>query len=362
MRRPLLYSLLFHLAIVLLVAISLFMGPRKLPEEQPISVQIVTAPPSRAQVKQAPPAAEAAPVPKREASAPNPSQETKRAQAVSPPKPADIPVPEQRPVVAEEEPEPEPAPTPAPKVATAKPEPAPSVTPPAPRPAEKPVEAPKEAPSKPQPPVKTAAPEAKPQQPKEQKQAAATPATKPPPAKKAETKTEAKQAEPDKKPDTKPAQNAKSKDKEDSFDALLKSVSETPKRTQQAESRKASGTSSEVATNKAGDAPPAASAEEIAGLIASAQRQMNRCWSINPGTPGANEVGSFKVDVKLRKDGTASAVTLLDRSLLGSPASRAIAESATRAAWSCKLTLPAELYDRWQDIQFSFDPKQAMAG
>lgn len=368
MRRPLLYSLVFHLVIVLLVGIGLYWKPSRLPEDQPIAVEIVTGPPSRAPVKPAPPPSEAAPVPKREASAPNPSTRTERAEHVAPPTPADVPAPTQRPVVTEDRPEPQPETPPSPKVAPPKPEPQVATPSPAPRPAEKPVDVAKETPTpKPAEPTKAAAPDVKPapRKPTQEKQVARAeeaPAAKPTPAKKAETKSDAKQVDPAKKPDAKSKASSKSNAKDDTFDALLKSVAETPKRSQDQNERKATGTNKEIATNKAGDAPPTASADQLAGLAASAQRQLNDCWSITPGTPGANEVNPFKVNVVLNKDGTATAAALVDNGLMSNPASRAVAESAIRAARSCKLKLPAELYNQWRQMIVTFDPKQALAG
>ncbi|SNB62771.1 Cell division and transport-associated protein TolA [Arboricoccus pini] len=367
MRRPLLYSLMFHLAVLLVVGLGLYWRPNRLPEDQPIAVEIVTGPPSRAPVKAAPPPSEAAPVPKREASAPNPSTRTESAERVAPPKPADVPAPAQRPVVTEDKPEPQPQ-TPPAKAVPPKAEPQVAAPTPAPRPAEKPVEVAKETPvPKPSEPTKAAAPDVKPapRKPTPDKQAASAeepPPDKPTPAKKGDTKSDAKQVDPAKKPDAKPSASAKSNAKDDTFDALLKSVSETPKRSQDPNQRKATGTSKEIATNKAGDAPATASADQIAGLAASAQRQLNDCWSISPGTPGANEVNPFKVNVVLNKDGTATAAALVDNSLMSNPASRAVAESAIRAARSCKLNLPAELYNQWRQMIVTFDPKQALSG
>jgi hypothetical protein len=81
------------------------------------------------------------------------------------------------------------------------------------------------------------------------------------------------------------------------------------------------------------------------------------------GLAGADTVESFAVNVRLKPDGTAEGVAIVDQGrLTADPLFRILAESAQRAAWRCKLSLPPESYALWRDMTVTFDPKRAITG
>src|SRR6185369_9230310 len=86
MRRPLVVSALFHLALFVLVWIGLSLEPHQFPLDVAISVEVLQVEPHRVQAHEAPPA-EAAPLPKREAAAVDPAPRSEPSRAVEAPTP-----------------------------------------------------------------------------------------------------------------------------------------------------------------------------------------------------------------------------------------------------------------------------------
>jgi outer membrane biosynthesis protein TonB len=347
MRRSLIASLLFHLAVAAALFVGLPQMGENLPVETPITVEIVSdaseAKPSPLPPKPSPPA-QAAPLPQRQAATPAP--------------PPPVPKVEQKPEV-------KPAPPPPPPPAQAKPEPPP---PPKPEPEPKKAEAPKPEPApkkaeapKPEPVPEPRKVEAKPPPPKPVKPEPPKPveAAKPEPKKEEPKKpVEVAKAEPKKeKPPTPPA--AKSEDSD--FDALLRSVEQTPKRVQAPEKREAKGTVAEAGgTGQPGQAQQAAINPSL--LAASISRQITPCWNIPVAAQGIGGLRA-ELNIVMAPDGSVQSVVPMDAARMsGDPVFRAFAESAVRAVRACSpLKLPPESYQVWRNIIFNFDPS-LMAG
>jgi hypothetical protein len=340
LRKALIFSAIGHVVIVGLGMFGLS-WQRRLPEDPPITVEIVAVDQAFPVQQPAPEAAAAAPLPKLEAASPRPGPENKpiqqRAQ-VRPPEPAPVqpepPAKPQAPPPRPSQPEPTPPPAPPPEPRPAEPEAPPP--PPAPPPSSKPTERP--TPSK-----ETTVAE-KPEPVKEEPKPKVAERPKPPPP----PKEEVKQAN----PVAKATEPTEEKQEEDSLASLLKSVEQIEKRVQSNERRQGRGTAETAAPSMA----------EINALLASAQRQMESCWKLI-GVTGAEQLGTFDVNVHFRPSGEAESVQLVETPQLSSdPLFRSVAESAVRAAWSCKLSLPSEQYGIWRNIVFEFDPRRALTG
>lgn len=352
MRRPLLVSLGCHVAGAILAIVGVWLGPRALPPETVVTVEIVQAGPPRVDARAVAPPAEAAPLPKREATAIRPApvtetatppvprpepprQEPPRAEppkpeparAEPPPRPAERAEPPRPTATAQAKPEP--APTPAARPALAKPEPA------KPEPTRTAAADPRQAPPKPaadparaEPKPVVKAPDPAP------RQVAARDAPVEP----------AKPAAPPKPPAERKPEPAKA---EDSLDALLKSVENQARRVAANEPRSGRG-SAQTAAGAAVD-PNA--------LAASIRDQVTRCWSI---PAGARDVAQMRaeLDITFGPDGSVQRVAPLDQGRMAQDGIyRVFAESAARAVQACSpLKLPSESYQAWRRIIFNFDP------
>jgi hypothetical protein len=399
MRRSLIASAILHVGLLALLLFDFHFGGRELAAPAGFTVDIVQEP-SRVQATPAPPAA-AAPQPKRDAMAVNPDTRTSEARTAAPAAKAEPapppPAPEAAPAKsAEPEPariaaaptprpaevapkEPEPAPTAVARPAEPEPAPQPSVTaaaepPPRPEPAPEPTPKPPEPARAKEPPAKPVA-EAKPA-PARQAPAKPVAEAKPAPAKETPAKPVAKPAAPPPPKEVaareaptpapaaeKPKAEPEPKPEEDSFAALLKSVENLPKRAEAAEQRSGEGRAGVLGTLRVGEAEPRAGGADSDALVAAARRQMEACWRIPAGTQGVEAISAFDVNVSFNPDGTARSVEVADSARLqADPVFRAVAESAERAAWSCKLALPADSYSLWRAMTFVFDPKQAVTG
>lgn len=329
MRRSFIVSILFHAAVAAVLLIGMPGFGERLPQDEAISVEIVDAAAVDApKAPRKPKAAEAAPLPVRQAASPAPPPPPAPTppapeKAEAPPPPAPEPQKPPEPEVAELAPEPEPA-----KPAEPAPAPAPKVKPTPP----KPVEPPKA--------------EAKPEKPKEPEKAKEPPkqlAAKPAPA----------------KPTLQPPDKAAAK--ADDFDALLRSVESQTKRVKSPDKREGTGRAEvadvgQAASKTAGQAQ--LSSFEQGSLI----RQFESCWNIPATLP---DIGGVKVLVRaqMRPDGTVQSAQIQDQARAGTdPVYRTLAESAQRAVLSCKISAPPEKYALWRDIILSFDPAQALNG
>ncbi len=316
-RGSLVFSAIFHLAIVALVLIGLpqLFKPKPL-EDMPIAVQLVTvAPETRAtQVTKTPPKPEAKPEPQVAEATPEPPKP-------EPPKPEPPKPPPPTP--------PPPPPPPPPPLPEAKPEPPPPPELPKPKPPE-PLPEPKPEPPKPEPPKA----EPKPEPPKQQIVEAPKPKPKPEPPK--------------------PDQKQLAAD----FESLLKNLT-----------RQKTAPTPDDAQPKAKQppTPQPASSQPIAPLGAQltvseldlVRQQISQCWNIDPGSKDAQrQRPEFRVF--MNEDGTIRSAQLLNSDLLSDPVFRSAAESAQRALRNprCQpLKLPPQKYDQWQTFTITFDPK-----
>lgn len=330
MRRALIISGILHLALVLAIIFGLPDFGEELPQESVVELGIVSDDEISVEQPPAPEAAEAAPLPERMAASTAPPPEPiLEPEPIPEPEPAPDPKPE---------PVPEPEPSPEPEQAS-EPEPAPKPTPqpnPEPEPVRKALANPPVPRLKPKPPPRV--------EPKQETVVAQTPALLP----------RMRPARPDPEP----------VEQEDQLDALLRSVESLNKRVEADEKRAGQG-------NAEIDPAPAIDdgekARELAArqnaLVASAKQQMERCWRLPAGLQGVGLMPPFEVNVRFSPQARAEAVETIDRARLAvDPSFQILAESAERAAWSCQLSLPAEMYDLWRNMTFVFDPKQAIAG
>jgi outer membrane biosynthesis protein TonB len=322
MGRSFAASALLHLLLAALVVTVGILGRELPPEETPISVEILTD----AKLAEPSPLPPKAPV---AATAPKPPQQ---AASPAPPPPAPkAPVKPEPVKVAEKPPEPAPkAEPPPPPPEPKKPEPQPSKPEPA---AEKPKpepEKPKPVPAKPKP---AETPKPAPERPAE----AAKPAT---------PKSE--------KPKTPPAPVQAESD----FDALLRSVEQTPKRAKAPETREGKGSSAEAGgTGQPGTAKVAQINPSL--LAASISRQITPCWNIPVAAQGIGGLRA-ELNIVMGPDGSVQSVVPTDAARMSrDPVFRAFAESAVRAVRACSpLKLPPESYQLWRNIIFNFDPSR----
>ena len=325
MGRSLVASAILHLGLAALVLLFAFFAGEPPIAETAISVEIVT---ETAQPKPSPlppkaPPAAAAPAPPREAATPAPPPPPPKVEVKPEPK-VEPPPPPPPPKVAEAKPEP-PPPPPAPKAEVPKPEPPPKQ-------AEAPPPPPKPDPPKPAPAKAAEPPKPKPDKPVE--------------VAKAEPKPE--------KPPTPPAPKQADSD----FDALLRSVEDTPKRVQAPEKRDGKGTGDAPGgTNQPGAAQVAQINPSV--LAASISRQITPCWNIPVAAQGIGGLRA-ELNIVMGPDGGIQTVAPIDAARMSSdPVFRAFAESAVRAVRACSpLKLPPESYQLWRNIIFNFDPSR----
>ncbi len=235
------------------------------------------------------------------------------------------------------QPRPEPPKPEPPKVAQAKPEP-PKPEPPKPEP-------PKPAPEPPKP-----APPPPPQPPKPEPAPAPVPEKKveaPPPPKPAPPRPEPPKAEP-----PKPAFDP------NKISALL------DLRAKQSAQQAPNQPAPQQATPQRQAAPQGGALDQPMSMseIDAIRRQIEQCWSPPVGARDAADL-VVRVRVLLNPDGSLrQQPELLDRSRLSDPFWRAAADSVTRAINRCSPLqgLPAAKYERWRDIEFTFNPKDML--
>lgn len=300
-------SLIFHLAIVLLILFGLpdlFASDEMVIE--PVAVQLATV-------------ADLTAAPKSVPTPPKPVV-----------KPADTPPPP-----APEAPSPPPTPTPpAPKQVEETPPPPPEPTPPPPEPAPPQPQPAQTLPDLPAPevvPDKTA-----PDQPPPEEAKADVP---PPPVLRPPQPPDQAKPKPPKKP---PQQTA-------DFNSLLKNLTKQDQ------------------TASASDTPPAPPQEDNATSAPIGQQltsseldavrsQIAGCWYIDPGKKGADSI-VVEIGVTLLPDGTVQKADILNQSQMSDPVYRAAAEAAQRAIYKCqKLDLPPGKYELWKNTTFRFKP------
>ncbi|MCE3230955.1 MAG: hypothetical protein K0R76_1215 [Alphaproteobacteria bacterium] len=299
MKRPLIYSALLHLTVLLLLLVG-FYNPferTKRPSETPMMIEFV-------QVAEQSAAPQLAPETIKEAEQPAPPKPMPPQPKPAPPQPEPVPQPEPQPEPEPLKPEPpKPEPQPEPKPVEAEPIPDPKVKP-------KPKEKPKE------------------EKPKQQK---------------AEITLDKK-----KKPTTKTDTQEKDKKKKPSksFDDLL---SEIEKADDGAPSR---GKGAPAAT-----IGPVLTASEKDAL----SRHMSKCWLIPAGLRDARNI-RVPIKINVAPDGTVQKAEIMDKGRMTNDLSyRTAAESARRAVLDpqCSpLPIPKDKYEIFKEFIFNFDPKE----
>jgi len=112
---------------------------------------------------------------------------------------------------------------------------------------------------------------------------------------------------------------------------------------------------------------PTTSAQMTMSEIDSIRSQIEQCWIVPAGVRYAENF-VVRVRIFLRPDGGLAqppqVVDTLRMSMPGEEAYRTVAESAVRAIMKCEpfQNLPVDKYDRWQDIELSFDPRSILGG
>lgn len=100
----------------------------------------------------------------------------------------------------------------------------------------------------------------------------------------------------------------------------------------------------------------------IEALKRSIINQISRCWAPPIGSPASEEL-SVRVRVQLNPEGGVVNVSVVDQDRMNEPYYRAHAEAAVRAVLNNRcnpLTLPAEQFDDWENIQFTFNPAEML--
>ncbi len=315
-------SAVMHVAILALIIIGLpTLFRPKVPEDQPIAVELVNIGPET------------------RATHPNPNMPRPNAKPEIPieaaPAPVPLPKPEPPPPTPAAPPSAEAPPPPTPTPAQPKAETPPPPPPPPPKPVEAPIPTP--PPPKPQP---------KPQP--DRKQAAAAfdqmlkNLEKTPPK---QVTPPQQQAHPDKQPDTQ------------AFDTLLKNLEKnnvTPDPNAQPRRQQI-----------AAAAPPSSQPRAPLGSQLSAseidlvREQLSHCWNINAGARDAKDL-VVEVRASVQPDGTVTQATIVDQGRMNDPLWRAAAESARRTFFNpacTPLKLPPDKYETWKDLVVDFSPK-----
>lgn len=112
---------------------------------------------------------------------------------------------------------------------------------------------------------------------------------------------------------------------------------------------------------------PTTSAQMTLSEIDSIRAQIEQCWIVPAGARYAENL-VVRVRIFLRPDGGLArppqVVDSLRMSTPGEEAYRTAAESAVRAIMKCEpfQNLPADKYDRWQEIELNFDPRTMLGG
>lgn len=341
----LLLSLIMHAAFaVFLLFVVPFISETRIPEEQPIVVEIVElAELASSPEPPAPPQEEPKPEPAPVKPAPKPPAPTPAPQPAPEPEPQPEPVPEPEP---EPEPVPEPTPPPAPEP---KPEPAPPPPAPAPKPEPRPEPKPEPEPAPKRRP-KPEAPEPKPE-PK--------PAPKPEPKPKAEPKPEPKPEPKSQTAATVKDDKAKPKKPEDDFLSVLNTVEELKSKVEnRKDDPKTDATTAATTRNNAPSIDERMTMSEI-DLV---RQHLAKCWNLQPGAKNAANL-SVEIRVYMRPDATVAQSEFMPdtrRRMISDGFYRSAAEAAMRAltAPSCKtFPLKPEKYATWKVMILNFDPR-----
>lgn len=259
--------------------------------------------------------------------------------------PTDTVIPVELVLLEEEEPEPEPAPAPEDTAKEVEPEPeppqqeakaVPEPVAPEPEPEPEPVVEEQKAEPEPEPePEPVPPPEAEPE-PEPEKLVA------PPPKPKRRPKIKMAMADKKKKDEPKP----------DQLTSILRNVERL---------REQPRPRSQDTTKAKTEGPTArkASVFEQNAMVRAIQEQLRRCWRIDPGARGAQDI-VVEIRVLLNPDGSVQTVEILDVvRMVQDGYFRSAAENAKRAVKQCSpFQLPPRKYDVWRQLTLRFDPRR----
>ncbi|HWD57410.1 MAG TPA: hypothetical protein VG308_03965 [Stellaceae bacterium] len=315
-------SAVMHIAIFVLIIVGLpTLFRPKVPEEQPIAVELVTIAPETHATRVNP----NIPVPKAKPDVPP----VEAAPAPVPqPKPAPPPPTPAAPPSSQAPPPPEPA-APAPAKSEAPPPP----PPPLPKPVE--AQAPPPPPPKPQP------------KPDRKQEAAAFDNL----MKNLEKSQPRQVAQAQPKPQPQKQQDAAA------FDSLLKNLEKNPV----VPDPSAKPQRQHVAAAAPPSSQPRAplGSQLTASEIDLVREQIARCWNINAGARDAKDL-VVEIRAAVQPDGMVTRADIVDQGKMSDPLWRAAAESARRAFFNPQCTplkLPPDKYDTWKDLVVDFSPK-----
>ena len=101
-----------------------------------------------------------------------------------------------------------------------------------------------------------------------------------------------------------------------------------------------------------------ASVFEQNAMMRAIQDQMRRCWRIDPGAQGAEDM-VVEIRVQFNPDGSVKDVEILDVvRMIQDGYFRSAAENAKRAVAKCSpYSLPAAKYEVWKQVLLRFDPR-----
>ena len=169
-------------------------------------------------------------------------------------------------------------------------------------------------------------------------------------------KKEAKNPKKKEKPREKPKE--KKKEKQSDLDSILKSVAAAAKKDQGDKPTKSNKEVKKAISDTYNPSLPMGMSE-----IDAIRSQFVKCWSIPAGARNAHEL-KIVLDVRLRSNGSVISVELAkDKGRYYQDGFfRAAADSAMRAVQRCSplKNLPANKYDTWKYIQFTFDPHDVL--
>lgn len=323
MRTGFTFSIAFHGAIAAASLLGLpFISPPEVLDETPVFVELVEIDDVR---NAPPPAPEPEPEPEKE---PEPTPPVEEAKPEPEPEPAPPPpAPEPEIAALPPEPEPEPVPEPEPKK---EPEPEPKPVPePEPEVKKEPEPEPKPEP-KPEPPKPVAA--------------KAKVKKKPKPPEKFEVASLLKTLEDIKKTQkAKPAE--KKEEKKIDFAEQMRAALKTKAPQQNADpSQKVTMT-------------------ELDAMRRQVISQVQKCWNVNPGSKGAENL-AVVIRMAMNPDGSVQSASVEDQArYFSEPFFQSAADAAKRAVLNPRcnpIKLPPDKYQVWREILINFDPKELL--
>lgn len=191
--------------------------------------------------------------------------------------------------------------------------------------------------------------------PKEEKKAEKEPDKAKEKKEKAKESPDAKKKKPEEKKDEKKKAEEKPKETEQSFDALLKNLSDSEPDT------KAGEQDVKAADTEEPSGLPDFAAQLTMSEFDALRQQLARCWNIPAGAKDADNL-VIEVKVEVSKERIATSASVVDQIRYQTDAYfRAAADSAVRAVKAPECTpleLPPEKYDSWKSMIVVFDPRE----